>query len=371
MSRDIPFLSLREQHGPIRKQVLDAIARVYDRNWFVLGDEVTAFEKKYAKFNGVSYCATTANGLDAIYLALKALGIKKGDEVIVPSNTYIATWLGATMTGAKVVPVEPDPATYNIDPARIEQSITPFTKAILPVHLYGLACDMEAIMTVARRHNLFVVEDNAQAHGAFNNKRMTGSIGHINATSFYPGKNLGALGDGGGITTNDKELFDKVCMLRNYGSAKKYFNEEKGINSRLDEVHAAVLQVKLRELKQWTRERQSLAKRYLEALKGVGDLTLPVVPKNCTHVFHLFVMRTQRRDQLQEYLKKNGIGTMIHYPVPPHLQKAYAELPYTKGQFPLAEQIAATCLSLPLWPGMTDAMVDRVAKTITKFYERK
>jgi dTDP-4-amino-4,6-dideoxygalactose transaminase len=276
--------------------------------------------------------------------------------------------LAVSFVSATPVFVEPDIRTYNIDPKLIEQAITPRTKAIMPVHLYGQACEMDAIMAVARKHEMYVVEDNAQAHGAAFKGKLTGSWGHINGTSFYPGKNLGALGDAGAVTTDDAELAEKVRTLRNYGSKIKYHNGVMGFNMRLDEMQAAFLSVKLRHLDAWTAERQQIAAWYLDALEGVGDLILPYTHLDATHSYHLFVIRTQYRDALQQYLKENDIGTLIHYPIPPHLQEAYKNLKHKKGDFPISENIAETALSLPLWPGMTHEQIQFVALTISKFF---
>lgn len=351
-------------HSAVRTEMQQAFQNVYDSNYFVLGKSVDAFEKEYAAFNQVAFAIGVSNGLDALHLALKALGVGAGDEVIIPSNTYIATLLAASYVGATPVLVEPDPVTYNISPANIEAAITPKTKAIMPVHLYGQACEMEAIMAIAQKHNLYVVEDNAQAHGAAFKGKLTGSWGHASGTSFYPGKNLGALGDGGAVTTNDEAIAHKLKVLHNYGSEKKYHNEVIGYNMRLDEMQAAFLSVKLKHLMEWTNQRKQVAGWYDEALKGLGDLILPVTHTHATHVYHLYVIRTQRRDALQKHLSENGIGSLIHYPIPPHLQPAYASLGFKKGDYPIAEEIADTCLSLPLWPGMTESNVESVAKCI-------
>jgi dTDP-4-amino-4,6-dideoxygalactose transaminase len=334
-----------------------------------MGKKLEAFEKEYAAFNDTKFSIGVSNGLDALHLALKALNVTKGDEVIVPSNTYIATALAASYVGATPVFVEPDPNTYNINPANIEAAITSKTKVIMPVHLYGQACDMDAIMAIAKKHNLFVVEDNAQAHGATFNDKITGSFGNANGTSFYPGKNLGALGDAGAVTTNDETIAKKIAMLRNYGSEKKYHNEEIGFNMRLDEVQAGFLSVKLKHLNEWTKQRKEIAKQYNEALKNVSDLVLPSVHANATHVYHLYVIKTKNRDGLQKHLSENGIGTLIHYPIPPHLQKAYQSLGLKKGSFPIAEELADNCLSLPIWPGMTLDQVNTVAENIKKAFK--
>ena len=363
----IPFLSFTPQHGPIREEVLNAIAAVYDKQWYVLGDQVLGFEEEYARFNHVPYCIGVANGLDALHLALLALNIGPGDEVLVPSNTYIATWLAISFVGATPVPVEPNPATSNIDPARLAAALTPRTKCIMPVHLYGQACEMGPIMEFAQAHNLYVVEDNAQAQGAAWEGRPTGSFGTVNATSFYPGKNLGALGDAGAVTTNDAALAQKIQVLRNYGSQKKYHNEVIGYNSRLDELQAAVLRVKLTHLPTWTSQRQQIAAWYNQHLADIDDLQLPATAAGATHVYHLYVVRHLYRDALQQHLTNTGIGTLIHYPVPPHRQQAYAHLPLSAASFPIAEVLAETSLSLPMWPGMTEQHVATVAAAIRNF----
>jgi dTDP-4-amino-4,6-dideoxygalactose transaminase len=295
------------------------------------------------------------------------LDIKAGDEVIVPSNTYIASWLAVSYVGATPVPVEPNENTFNISPEKIKDAITSKTKVIMPVHLYGQACEMDAIMKLAGENNLYVLEDNAQAQGSSYNGKLTGSFGHINATSFYPGKNLGAYGDAGAVTTNDDALAEKVKVLRNYGSQKKYFNEVKGVNSRLDELQAAFLSVKINYLAQWNAERNTIANWYNEGFSSIKNVLIPQLAEGATSNYHLYVIRTERRDALAENLKKNGIGSLIHYPVPPHLQEAYRELGYKKGDFPLAEKIAATCLSLPIYPGMKKEQIERVVACIGAF----
>ena len=365
---NVPFLSFEPQHTPLRGALLAAFTRVVDSNWFVLGEEVAQFEHEYAAFNQVVHTVGVANGLDALVLSLRALQIGPGDEVIVPANTYIATWLAVTQVGATLVPVEPDPATSNINPAVVAAAITPRTRAIMPVHLYGQACRMTEIMALATQHGLFVVEDNAQSQGAAFDGAPTGSFGHANGTSFYPGKNLGALGDAGAITTNDARLAQRLRMLRNYGSSQKYYTEVVGYNSRLDELQAALLRVKLPLLLLWTSQRQQIASWYGQYLAGIIGLRLPVVAVGATHVYHLYVVHTQHRCALQQHLTMQGIGTLIHYPVPPHRQQAYQGLQLPAGSFPIAEELAATCLSLPLWPGMTEAHVSAVAAAIRGFY---
>ena len=364
---NIPFLSFEETNRKIKPEILTAFEQFFDNAWYVLGDSIKRFEHEYALFSNVKYCVGVSNGLDALHISLKALGIGEGDEVIVPSNTYIATVLAVSYVGAKPVFVEPDIYTYNIDPSKIEAAITTRTKAIMPVHLYGQACEMDAIMAIAKKHNLFVVEDNAQSQGATFNGKITGSFGDINGTSFYPGKNLGALGDAGAVTTDNLEFARKANAFRNYGSTKKYYNEVIGFNMRLDECQAAFLSVKLQYLKEWTVERQQIAIWYNEVLYGTNDLDLPVVAKGASHVYHIYMVRTKNRDALQKHLTKNGIGSLIHYPVPPHLQEAYQSLGFKKGSFPLAEKIADTCLSLPVWPGMKKDEILQIGSKIKNY----
>jgi dTDP-4-amino-4,6-dideoxygalactose transaminase len=340
------------------------MGRVYDSYWYVLGEEVQQFEQEYAAFNQVPHAIGVANGLDALMLALRVLGVGPGDEVLVPSNTYIASWLAVTQVGATPVPVEPELATSNLDPALLAAAITPRTRAIMPVHLFGQACRMPDILRVAAEHGLHVVEDNAQAQGASFAGQLTGTFGRINATSFYPGKNLGALGDAGAVTTTDAALAQQVRVLRNYGSQQKYYNEVVGYNSRLDELQAAVLRTKLPYLLAWTAQRQQIAAWYHQHLVGIPGLRLPTVAAGATHVYHLYVIHTPQRATLQQYLASQGIDTMIHYPVPPHLQQAYAGAGWPAGSLPIAEELAATCLSLPMWPGLTEAQVQAVAAAI-------
>ena len=331
----IPFLSFNATNARIRTEALNAFQDVFDSNWYVLGNHVSEFEKSYATYNEVRFCIGVSNGLDALHLALRSLNIGVGDEVIIPSNTFIATALAVSYTGAIPVFVEPCIHSYNMDAAKVDNQVNNHTKAIIPVHLYGQACEMEKIMDVANKHDLAVIEDNAQAQGATYNGKKTGSFGKINATSFYPGKNLGALGDAGALTTDDEELARKVNRLRNYGSERKYYHESIGYNMRLDEVQAALLSVKLKYLDNWISERRQIASWYNEALKGIDEITLPEIAEGCTHAYHLYVIRTKKRDELQFFLQNQGIGTLIHYPVPPHLQEAYRHLGLRKGDFPI------------------------------------
>jgi dTDP-4-amino-4,6-dideoxygalactose transaminase len=368
MNKQVPFLSFQYAHTAIRDEVMKAFEEFYDSNWYVLGERVKAFEDNYSTFNEVKYTVGVSNGLDALQIALKTLDIGEGDEVIVPSNTYIATVLAVLHAQATPVFVEPDNDTFNISPAAMEQAVTPKTKAVIPVHLYGQACQMDKISNIARDNNIRIIEDNAQAHGAAFMNKKTGAWGAINATSFYPGKNLGALGDAGAVTTNDEHLAIKAKMLRNYGSERKYYNELPGYNMRLDECQAAFLSVKLKYLWQWTLERQQIARLYAEGLAGIGDIILPFTCQGATHVYHQYVIRTKERNELIAYLNKYEIGTLIHYPVPPHLQKALSHMDFRKGDFPIAEMMAETCVSLPIWPGMKTDDVSLVIETIRKFY---
>jgi dTDP-4-amino-4,6-dideoxygalactose transaminase len=363
---NIPFLDLKSPYHELKAELDSAYRRVMESGWYILGSEVEAFEREFAAYCGVKYCVGIGNGLDALHLILRAYEIGPGDEVIVPANTYIATWLAVSYAGAIPVPIEPDPHTFNIDPDRIEGAITPRTRAILPVHLYGQPADMDPIMHIAEKHSLKVIEDAAQAQGAFYKDRLTGSLGHAAGHSFYPGKNLGAFGDGGAVTTNDPELADRVRILRNYGSQKKYFNEYKGFNSRLDELQAAFLRVKLKKLDEWNERRRTIAQFYLDALRDISDLTLPTVPALIEPVWHLFVVRHHLRDQLQQKLTVAGIGTLIHYPVPPHLSGAYADAVSTHDRLPITEELANTVLSLPMGPHMRQYEADYVAETIRK-----
>lgn len=364
----IAFLNLKQYNAEYEAELYQAFKEVMDSGWYILGNKLKQFEQEYADFNQTQFALGVGNGLDALVLALKALNIGEGDEVIVPSNTYIASWLAVSYVKAIPVPVEPRLETYNINPDLIEEKITPRTKAIMPVNLYGQAAELNKIAQIAQKHNLFVVEDNAQSQGALCQGRLTGAWGHINGTSFYPGKNLGALGDAGAVTTDNAEWAKRITQLRNYGSEVKYFNEEKGHNSRLDEMQAAFLSVKLRYLNSDNEKRQEIAAWYDEILRGVGDLVLPVVASHCTSVYHVYMIRTQERDALQKHLTARGVGTVIHYPIPPHLQKAYQEMGYKKGDFPLAEEIAQTCISLPMSPVMTRSEVEEVCEAIKSYY---
>lgn len=363
---NVPFLDLKSPYIELKEELDAAYRRVMESGWYILGQEVEAFEAEFAAYCEAKHCIGVANGLDALHLIVRGYGIGEGDEVIVPSNTYIATWLAVTHAGATPVPVEPDERTYNIDPAKIEQAITPHTKAIMVVHLYGQTADMDSINVIAGKHGLKVIEDCAQAHGARYKGRRAGSLGDAAGFSFYPGKNLGAIGDGGAVTTNDHELAERIKVLRNYGSQIKYHNEIVGFNSRLDELQAALLRVKLKKLDEWNELRAIAAKSYIQQLSSITHLILPFVPVWSKPVWHLFVVLQNRRDEIQKRLAEVGIGTMIHYPIPPHLQQAYSDLAYQKGDFPISEAIHNTIISLPMWPGIKEANIATVCDSLHK-----
>jgi dTDP-4-amino-4,6-dideoxygalactose transaminase len=367
-SVQIPFLDLRAPYLELQNEIDDNIGHVLGSGSFVLGKAVDAFEQDFAQYIGVKHCIGVGSGLDALHLSLRALGAGPGDEVLVPSNTYIATWLAISEVGATPVPIEPDSVTYNMDPGLVEAKITPRTKGIMPVHLYGQPADMDPLLEIARRHGLWVLEDAAQAHGARYKGVHVGGLGDAAGWSFYPGKNLGAFGDGGAITTNNDQLADQLRVLRNYGSRIKYFNEIKGFNSRLDSLQAAVLQVKLKYLDEWNARRRAIADLYTSSLRGTA-LTLPGWPSWAEHVFHLFVVRCQNRDDLQNYLKARGVGSLIHYPVPPHLQSAYGELGFTEGSMPLTEAIHREVLSLPMGPHLRLQHAQMVIEAVREFFE--
>lgn len=362
----IPFLDLKSVQLAQAEELKAAFARVLESGRYILDEEVSLFEREYADYCGAAHCIGVANGLDALTLALCALDIGPGDEVIVPSNTYIATWLAVSHVGATPVPVEPDPRTANIDPSRLLAALTERTRALLPVHLYGQAADLEPILDFARGHGLKVVEDGAQAHGARYRGRRLGAHGDAVAWSFYPGKNLGALGDGGAVTTNDPELADRIRTLRNYGSRVKYHNEVIGYNSRLDELQAAFLRVKLARLDAANQRRAAIARRYLEELDNLEGLTLPTIAADCEAVWHLFVVRHKKRDELQKALAAADIGTVIHYPIPPHLQPAYAHLGLQRGDLPITEAMHEEVLSLPISPVQTDAQTTIVIEAVQR-----
>lgn len=359
---NVPFLDLRAAYQELREELDAACARVMDSGWYVMGAELESFETEFAAFSGVKHCVGVGNGLEALYLILSAMKIGEGDEVIVPAQTFIATWLAVSMCGATPVPVACDPSTYNLDPSKIEAAITQRTKAIMPVHLYGQPADMDQINEIAARHGFHVVEDAAQSHGARYKGRSCGSLGLAAGTSFYPGKNLGAYGDGGAVLTNDAKLADTVRTLRNYGSKVKYHHLLQGRNSRLDELQAALLRVKLKRLQEWNIRRRHVANCYLENMSGF-DITMPYVPDWAEPVWHLFVIRSKERDKLQEKLAAKGVQTLIHYPVAPHQQPCYKELSLSNA-FNDASKISDELLSLPMSPHMSDDQIDCVIKAV-------
>ena len=360
----IPFLDLKSPYLELKEELDAAYQRVMESGWYILGKEVESFESDFAAYCETKHCIGVGNGLEALHLIVRAYGIGAGDEVIVPANTYIATWLAVTHAGATPVPVEPVENTYNIDPSKIERAITPKTKAILVVHLYGQPADMDPINALARKHGLKVIEDCAQAHGARYKGRRAGGLGDAAGFSFYPGKNLGALGDGGAVTTNDPELAERIRVLRNYGSQIKYHNEVVGFNSRLDELQAALLRVKLTRLDDWNDRRRQVAAQYLKELSSQQNLTLPYAPEWAEPVWHLFVVRHKQRDALQKSLNDAGIGSVIHYPIPPHLQPAYDSLNLKEGAFPISERMAKEVLSLPMGPHLDAAQVSKVIAAV-------
>jgi dTDP-4-amino-4,6-dideoxygalactose transaminase len=363
----IRFLDVGATYTELKPALDEAYQRVMNSGWYILGEEVNAFEREFANYCGAEDCIAVGNGLEALHLILAAYGIGAGDEVIVPANTYIATWLAISYTGAVPVPVEPRLGTYNIDPEQIEAKITSRTRAILPVHLYGQAADMDPINALAERHQIKVIEDAAQAQGASYKGRKTGILGDAAGFSFYPGKNLGAFGDAGAIVTNDPDLAKKVRVLRNYGSEVKYYNAVKGYNSRLDPLQAAFLRVKLGCLEEWNNRRRQAARYYLENLQGIPDLILPEVETGSDPVWHIFVVRHPQRDALQATLKQQGVETLVHYPIPPHLSGAYAEQQFGVGSFPKTEEIAQTVLSIPMGPHMKTAEIEAVVAAIRAF----
>jgi dTDP-4-amino-4,6-dideoxygalactose transaminase len=363
VSNDVPFLDLKSGYLELRDEINEAMRRVAMSGWYIGGPEVENFEQAFAAYCEARHCIGVGNGLDALHLALNAMDVGPGDEVIVASNTFIATLLAVSMVGATPVLVEPDPATHNLDPQGIEAAITPRTKVILPTHLYGQPADLDPILDLARAHGLLVLEDAAQAHGARYKGRRVGAHGHAVAWSFYPGKNLGALGDGGAVTTDDPAIADRVRMLGNYGSQQKYVNAVRGVNSRLDPLQAAILAVKLRHLDQWSAHRQQVAAFYLDRLAGTG-LILPHVPNWAKPAWHLFVVQTPDRSATMAALAEQGIQTLVHYPIPPHRQQAYADLGLGEGSFPIAERLADQVLSLPIGPHLSMEQAERVVAAV-------
>jgi len=368
---NIPFLDLRIQTIVCEEEILSVINQVLKDCNFVLGEQLTAFEQSFAAYCECKHAVGVASGLDALKLIFRAMDIGPCDEVITTSHTFIATALAISSVGATPVLVEVDSDTCTMDPTAFEAAVTERTRAVVPVHLYGQTADMDPILAIARKHGLKVIEDACQAHGARYKGRRAGSIGDAAAFSFYPGKNLGAFGDGGAVTTNDSRLAERIRRLRNYGSLKKYVHEELGENSRLDTLQAAVLGVKLKYLDEWNAARRAAAAHYTEQLKGVGDVITPSVRENAEHVFHLYVIQSGHRDALQKYLKEQGVNCLIHYPIPVHLQKAYSSKGWKRGDFPLTEKLAGNILSLPIFPGITKSQIDFVCDKIRSFYKEK
>lgn len=362
----IPFASFEAMHDELHSEIQKGIEEVVESNWFIRGENVKLFEEAYADYCGVKYCVGCGNGLDALYLLLRAYGIGKGDEVILPSNTFIATALAVTYTGATPVLVEPDIETYTLDYALIEDKITSKTKAIIAVHLYGQTADMDEINQIARKHGLIVIEDAAQAHGSIYKGKKAGNLGDAAGFSFYPGKNLGAMGDAGAITTNDREIAKKVRAIANYGSDYKYHHIYEGTNSRLDEIQAAILRVKLQNLDKWNAYRQKVADQYLSEIYN-EKITKPLKRQDRNHVWHIFALRIKEREKFEKYLNENGIGTTIHYPIPIHLQEAYKSLKIKKGMLPIAEEISDTEISIPMYYGITNKEVQYIIDVINQY----
>ncbi|MFZ6692049.1 DegT/DnrJ/EryC1/StrS family aminotransferase [Undibacterium sp. SXout20W] len=361
----VTFLDLKAAYTELKSDIDLAVERVLASGYYIHGPEVEAFEEEFARYCDAKECVGVANGLDALNLALRAMDVGPGDEVIVPSNTFVATWLAVSQCGATPVPVEPDPRTYNIDVSKIEAAITSRTRVILPVHLYGQPADLDPILALAKKYGLRVLEDAAQAHGARYKDRRIGAHGDVVTWSFYPGKNLGAIGDGGAVTTNDPELADRIRVLRNYGSRVKYVNEVQGVNSRLDPIQAAILRVKLLHLDAWNLRRTTIAQRYMAELTPKG-FSLPFVPEWANPSWHLFVVACKDRDAMQQCWSNAGVPTLIHYPIPPHLQQAYASLNIGAGRLPLAEKMAKEVLSIPIGPHMSTSQIDFVITKINQ-----
>jgi len=362
---NIPFLDLKAQYKYIKPEIDKAIKRVVDNQLFVLGEELETFENEFAEYSGIKYAVGVASGTDGLILALLSLGVGKGDEVITPANGFIASVIAITQVGAKPILVDCDPYTYQIDVKKTEKAITQKTKAILPVHLYGAPAEIDRLQEIAKRNKIFLIEDACQAHGATFNGKKLGTFGDLGVFSFYPGKNLGAYGDGGAIVTDRKDIYEKLSKLRNYGQVKKYYHDSFGVNSRLDEIQAAVLRVKLKKLDVWNKQRNSVAENYKKLLKDYKTQQIIENGKSC---YHIFILESKNRDGLQKYLTKNGIQTLIHYPIPIHLQKAFKHLNYKEGDFPESEKLANESLSLPIYPELKTEDLDYISQTIKKFY---
>ncbi len=371
MSMKVPFLDLKETYLELEDKIDEAVKRVLQRGWYILGENVSCFEEEFATYCGCRYCIGVGSGMDALELLLKARGIGPGDDVVVPANTYIATALAVSRVGATPVLVEPDPKTCNMDPPRIETVLTPRAKAVMAVHLYGQTADTTRIQEICQKYGLLLLEDAAQAHGALHHGVKAGALGDGAGFSFYPGKNLGAFGDGGAVVTDDRDVAEYVRTARNYGSEKKYYNTIKGVNSRLDELQAAILRVKLRYLDDWNMRRSKVAQLYLDRLEARGEeLILPHVAEGNRHVWHLFTVRSTRRDALRTYLEKQGIGTLIHYPVPLYSQAAYEELNHLKGNYPISNAISEQILSLPMGPHLSREAALYVCEAVNRFFQR-
>lgn len=361
----VQFNNLLRQFEMYKTEYEKKAMEVLNNGWYILGNEVQEFEKEFARYSGSNYCVGVANGLDALILAFRSLNICAGDEVIVQANTYIASVMGITMNGAVPVFIEPD-KFYNIDSNKIEEKITDKTKAILVVHLYGQATNMDRIIKLCKKYNLYLVEDCAQSHGATYNGKVTGSFGDIGCFSFYPSKNLGAFGDAGAITTNNKEIAENIKVLRNYGSEKRYHNKVVGYNSRLDEIQAGLLRIKLSHINELQKEREFIANRYLNEINS-SNIKLPLVNQNCTSAWHLFVLYVENRPRFIQYLNENGVGNLVHYPIPPHLSEAYSYLGYKEGSFPVAEDYADKVISIPIFNGMNDKEIDYVINVVNRY----
>lgn len=374
----VPFLDLKIQYKSIKEEVDSAIQKVIDNTAFILGESVTNFEKAFAEAHNAKYCVGTSSGTDSNHLVLWSLGIKPGDEVIIPANTFIATAWGVTLCGAKVVLADCHPLSYNLDPEKVEAAITPKTKAIVAVHLYGQPADMDKLQEIADRHNLILVEDAAQSHLAEYNGKKIGALSKASSFSFYPGKNLGAYGEAGAVLTNDEQLYQKLKMMREHGQSKKYYHDVYGHNYRMEGIQGAVLGVKLKQLSKWTDGRRRVAAKYNELLKDVEQIQLPVEMPNVKHVYHLFVIRIkgdvdnkqERRDKLQQFLSDNGVATGLHYAIPLHQQKCFEDLGYKKGNFPVTEQLAESGISLPMFPELNDEQISYVAGKVKEYFNK-
>lgn len=360
---NIPFLDIKAGYIELKSELDAAVVKTLESGRYILGEEVESFEREFAAFCGAKYCVSVGNGLDALHLSLLALKVGPGDEVIVPSNTYIATWLAISQCGATPIPVEPDLITYNIDVKKIEQAVTSKTKGILPVHLFGNPVDIDSIVDIGNKYSIKILEDGAQAHGALYKNKKIGGHGNIVAWSFYPGKNLGAFGDGGAITTDNEDLAESIKALRNYGSKVKYVNDVRGFNSRLDPVQASVLRIKLRNLERWNSRRKCIADMYIKRINN-KKIIKPKIEEGSSSAWHLFVVQHENRNNFQKYLASKGIETLIHYPIPPHRQKAYSDFSFKDNNFPIADFLANSIISLPIGPHLDDQSINYIIDTI-------